>query len=72
MTRLARYKRLFQSACLNCEEFLCAMAGEYSGDVQCPSCGEINVFEGSSWPTGVREAGNVRYTATNPEHRNTA
>jgi hypothetical protein len=49
---MKRYQDLVNSHCLGCEEWLCVTAGAYTGDIVCPKCGVVNVFEDSLTPVG--------------------
>src|ERR1041385_7107172 len=47
---MKRYEHLQNSDCLRCGKWLCVMAGTYTGEINCPSCGAANVFTDSSKP----------------------
>jgi hypothetical protein len=50
MAGMKRYQTLENAVCLICGEWLCVMAGTYSGEIICGKCKANNLFKDSSKP----------------------
>jgi predicted RNA-binding Zn-ribbon protein involved in translation (DUF1610 family) len=49
-----RFRMQWISSCLTCDKQLTVSAVPFSGDIECPSCGAINLFRDAQQPLGVR------------------
>jgi hypothetical protein len=56
MKQLKRYAHVVNAVCLQCDTWLCAMAGTYTGLIQCKNCGILNEFRDSAKPCETKAA----------------
>ncbi len=52
---MGRFLSGWVSSCLRCSRQLTVSAVPFSGEVECPHCGAVNIFENSQKPEAMRE-----------------
>jgi hypothetical protein len=54
-SKIPKIFKVGEAACLACGTFLSYCGRPFSAEIECPSCGAINVYEDSQQPKGLKD-----------------